>query len=98
MTQLDPVLDQRLLERKRAAQRETHEIVAPDVKEIERLLDQLAAAPHPIPRQIAADIEILAQTRQARVAGIGYREHRAGLRVRLGEAQEIVGQRLRQNY
>src|SRR5437899_44624 len=67
------------------------------MKEVERLFDELAAPPHAIARQIAADIEILAQARQARVAGFGDREHRTGLRVGLGKAQEVVGQSLWQN-
>ena len=41
------------------------------MKEIERLFDQLAPAPHAIAGQIAADVEIFAQTRQPRVAGSG---------------------------
>ena len=67
------------------------------MKEIEGLFDQLAPAPHAIAGQIAADIEIFAQTRQPRVAGSGNREHRTGLRVGLGKAQEVVRQRLWQN-
>jgi len=97
VTQFDPVLDERLLERERAAEGKAHEIVAPDMKEVERLLDQLAPAPHAITRQIGADVEIFTQTGQVRVAGPGNREHRTGLRVGLGEAQKVVGQRLRQN-
>ena len=98
MTQFDSVLDQCLLERKRAAQSKAHKVVTPSVKEIEGLLDQFAAAPNAIARQIAADVEILTQTRQRRVAGLGNRQDRAGLGVRLGEAKEIVGQRLWQDH
>ena len=58
MTQFDPVLDERLLERERAAEGKAHEIVAPDMKEVARLFDQFAAVPHAIAGQIAADIEI----------------------------------------
>src|SRR5215470_3293210 len=46
MTQFDPVLDQRLLERKEAAQSKADQVVTPDVKEIEGFLDQFAAAPN----------------------------------------------------
>ena len=94
MAQLDPVLDQRLLERKRAAERKADQIVAPDMRDLGRLFDQFAAAPDAVARQIGADVEILAQARQARVAGLGNREHRTGFRVRLGKAQEVVSQRL----
>ena len=97
MAQLDPLLDQRLLERKRAAEREADEIVAPDMANIGRFLDQLAVAPHPVFRQIGADVEILAQSREARVARLGHRQHRAGLWVGLCKPQKIMRQRLWQD-
>ena len=62
-----------------------------------RLVDQLAVLPDPVARQIGADVEILAQCRHARIAGRRRAEQRAGLRIELAEAQEIGGQRLRQD-
>jgi hypothetical protein len=90
MTQLDPVFDKRLFERKRTAESKADEIVAPDMMEIRRLLGKLAPAPDAISRQICADVEILAQTRDAGVAGLGNREHRARFWVCLGKPQEIM--------
>src|SRR6516162_1117207 len=58
VSQFDPILDQGLFERERAAEGKADEIVAPDMKEVARLLDQFAAAPYAIAGQIAADIEI----------------------------------------
>ena len=98
MTQFDSVLDQRLLKRKGAAQSKANQVVTPDVKEIEGFLDQFAAAPNAIARQVAADVEILTQTRQRRVAGLRNRQDWARLGVSLGEAQEIVGQHPRQDH
>src|SRR5271165_6307973 len=56
VTQFDPILDERLLERERAAKSKADEIIAPDMKELGRLFDEFTAAPHPIARQIAAEI------------------------------------------
>src|SRR5262249_49533408 len=77
--QFDPILDQRLLERKRAAQGKADKIVTPDVEKVGRLLDELTAAPHPITWQITADVEILTQTRQAPVTGSGDPQYPAGV-------------------
>src|ERR1700724_1520334 len=97
VAQFDPVFDQRVLERKRAAEGKAHQIVAPDMEEVSWLFHELALTPHPIARQIAADIEILTQIRHTRVAGLGDGEHWTRLRVRLRESKEIVGQHLWQN-
>src|SRR5271163_4810991 len=67
------------------------------MRDIQRLFDEFAAAPDTITRQIGAYVEILAQTRQARVARLGDCEHRTGFRICLSEPQEVVGERLRQN-
>jgi len=50
VAQFDPVIEERLLERKRATEGKADEIVAPDIKELGRLCDELAAPPHPITR------------------------------------------------
>src|SRR5258708_5934813 len=97
VAQFDPVIEERLLERKRATEGKADEIVAPDIKELGRLCDEFAAPPHPITRQIAADIEILPQIRHTRVAGLGDGEHRTRLRVRLRESEKIMGQHLWQD-
>jgi len=55
-------------------------------------------APYPVFRQVGADVEIPAQARQVRVAGLGNRQNRTGLGVRLGKAQKIVGEGLGQDY
>jgi hypothetical protein len=68
------------------------------MKEPDRLLNELTAAPYAIARQIAADIEILTKAGQTRVAGGGDREYRTGFRVRLRKAEKVVGQRLWQNH
>ena len=97
MTQLDARLDQRLLEGERAAQYEGDEIVAPMRADISRLVDDLATAEHAVTRQVGADIEILGQRGQARIAGCGGGQQRTGLRVELAEAQEIASDRIRQD-
>jgi hypothetical protein len=70
VTQFDPILDERLLERERAPQGKTDKVVAPDVQKVERFLDQFAAAPHAVARQVTADVEIFAQAPQTRAAGL----------------------------
>src|SRR5258708_4672861 len=97
VTRQDPVFDQRLFKRKRAAQGKTHEVVAPDMRHLKRLFKEFASTPDAVSRQIGADVEIFAQTRQVRVAGLGNRENWTGFGICLGKPQEIMGQRLGQN-
>src|SRR5262249_25117005 len=62
------------------------------------LLDQLAAAPNTVSRQIGPQVEILAEARQTRVAGFRYREDRAWFGIGLGKSQEIMCQLVGQNH
>src|SRR5262249_57636368 len=62
-----------------------------------RLVDRLAVLPRLVAAEVGADVEVLAERRQARVARRGCGEQRARLRVELAEAQEIAGQRARQD-
>ena len=52
-------------------------------------LDQLAAAPDAVTRQVAADVDALAQARQGARARLGDGQQRAGLGVALAEAQRL---------
>ena len=61
------------------------------------LLDQLAVLPDAVERDVGADVEILAQRRQAPVARLGLAEQRAGLGVELAEAREVGGEFLGQD-
>ena len=66
-------------------------------RDVVRLGDQLAVLPHAVARQVGADVEVVAERRHARVAGRRRADQRAGLGIELAEAQEIGGERLRQN-
>jgi hypothetical protein len=68
VAQLDAVLHQRVLERERAAEREDHEIVAPVLVDVGRLVDQFAVAEHLVAAEVGADVEVAAERRQAAVA------------------------------
>ena len=92
VAQSSPSATQRLLERERAADHEADEVVAPVRLDVVRLLDQLAVAPDAVARQVGADVEVGAERRHARVAGLGHAEQRARLRIALAEAQEVVGE------
>ncbi len=92
MADLDPVLDQGFLEGEGAADGEADQVVAPDVAHVGRFGDHLAIAPDAVERQVGTDVEVLAQRRESGRSGFGHRKHRAGLRVGLGEAEEIMRQ------
>ena len=59
--------------------------------------DHLAVLPDAVERDVGADVEILAQRRQAPVARLGRAEQRAGLGIESAEAHEVGGERLRQD-
>ncbi len=87
-----PPSTQRLFERKRAADGEGDEIVAPVFDDVGRLVDQRAVAPDAVARQVGADVEILGQVRDARIAGRADADQRARLRIALAELHEILRQ------
>ena len=97
VAELDAVLHQRVLERKRAAEREDDEIVAPVLVDVGRLVDQFAVPEHLVAAEVGADVEVAAERGQARVARIAGGKQRAGLRIELAEAHEIGGERRRQD-
>ena len=90
-------VEQRLLERERAADDEGHEVVAPLRRDVGRLVDELAPPPDAVARHIAADVDVGAKRGEHRVAGLGHREQRARLGVALAVAQKVLGVRARQD-
>ena len=56
------------------------------------ILPRFALAPDAVERHVGADVEIVAEARQAGIAGLGNSEQRAGFGIALAEAQEVVGQ------
>ena len=64
VAQPQAVVEQRLLERERAADHERHQVVAPEVAHVGGLADQLAVAPHAVARDIGADVDVRAERRQ----------------------------------
>ena len=97
VAKLDAVFEQRLLERERAADGEGDEIVAPVFEDVARLVDERAVAPDAIARQVGADVEIVGQSRNARIARRRDADQRARLRIALAELQKILRQGLRQD-
>ena len=91
------VVQHRLLERKRAADEKRHEIVAPQVAHVRRLGHQLAVFPDPVSRNVGADVDVRAQLRQRRVAGLGHGQQGARLGVALAKMQEVRRQGARQD-
>ena len=61
-------------------------------------LDHLAVAEYAVAGHVAAHVDVGAERGQRRIARRRYREQRAGFGIQLAEAQEIRGQRLRQDH
>ena len=97
MAQLDAAFEQRLFEGKRAADDETHQVIAPEFADVLRLGNEFAVPPHPVARQVSADVEIRRQGRNPPVAGRRVADQRTRFRIELAEAQKIGGERIRQN-
>ena len=88
--------EQRALERERAADQERHEVVAPVLAQVGRLVDKLAVAPDAVAGQIGAQVGARRDLRRLGRAGVGDVEQRAGLRVGAAEEQEVERDGLRQ--
>ncbi len=92
-----PPSSERLLERERATDGKGDQIVAPVFEDVSRLVDQRAVAPDPVARQVGADIEIVGQFRNVRVAGRRDADQRAWLRIAPAKLQKVLRQSLRQD-
>jgi hypothetical protein len=88
---------ERFLEGEGAADGEGNQVVAPIGHDGFRLVYQLAVAPDAVARNIGGEIEVFAQFGERAAAGLRHAKHRTGLRIALGEAEEMGGERLRQN-
>ncbi len=93
-----PGLLQGMFEGQRAADHEADEIVPPERRDLARFVDQHAVAPDAIARQVAAQVEILAERGQQRAARLGHADQRAGRRVGAAVGGEIVGPGGRQDH
>jgi hypothetical protein len=98
MAQPHALVEQRLLETERAADDEGDQVVAPQWRDVGGLVDQLTVAPDAVARQVAADVDVLAERGQRRLAGVAHGQQRAGLGVALAVAQEIVRPVTRQDH
>jgi hypothetical protein len=97
IAQAQACLHQRLLEAEGAAEHKGDEVGTPVVAQVRHFLGQYAVAEHAIARNIGADVEILAERGQPRIARRGHGEQRTGLRVALAEEPELIGVLLRQD-
>src|SRR5262249_45233505 len=70
---------------------------APRIAQVGDFLDQRAVTKHAIARHIGADVDVLAELRQARIARLRHGEQRTGLRIALAEEPELVGVFARQD-
>lgn len=89
--------EKRFLERKRAAGRECHEIVEPDIVDVLQSGDKVAVLPDAVAWQVGADVEVVAERRNHRRTGIRHADQRAGFWISLAEQQEITSEIARQN-
>lgn len=90
--------DQRMLERERAADRERHEIVAPQRGDVGGLLIVGTVAVDAVQRHIGADIDVDAEIAEDRIARFGDVDQRTGLAVQRAELQEVIGPVARQDH
>ena len=90
-------LQQRFLERERAAEHEAHEIVAPQRLTSHRLVDQIAVAPDAIARHVGADVEVGAERGMRGSPASDTPSSGHGFGIALAEAQEILGTVVRQD-
>src|SRR5262245_18318587 len=65
--------------------------------DIGRLVDELAVPENPVARQVGADVEVVGERRQPKVAGRRGRQQRAGFGIEVAEPQEIAREVGRQN-
>ncbi|MNL35231.1 hypothetical protein D3C87_1572470 [compost metagenome] len=97
MAHRQAVIQHGFLEGERASDQERHQIVAPDVADIGGLGHQFAILPYAVARDIAADIDVLAQFGQRGIARLGHGQQGTRFWVALAEMQEIRRQRTRQD-
>ena len=97
MTDRQTFLQQRLLERERAAEHEGDEIVAPVRHDVGRLLHDLSITPHAIAWQVGADVEVDAEGGNAGIADVGHTDDRARFGIELAEAMKGAGEFFRQD-
>jgi hypothetical protein len=89
-------LQDRQLERERAAQHEGDEIVGPVFADVGGLIDELAVLEHAITRHVGADVDV-AQIRQRGIARRAHADQRTRLGVALAECGELQRQLLGQD-
>ena len=78
MAEPDARFDQRMLESKRAAENETHEVGAPDRNDVVHLLDRRTVAENAIAGEVAPDVDIGPERRQAPTARLALADDVAG--------------------
>ena len=86
-----------MLERKRTADHEDDEVVAPMRHDVGRLFDEFAVAPDAVTRQVRANVKINPERRDTRIADLGDADDRARLRIELAEAMKRGGELFWQN-
>ena len=98
VAQFDPRVDQGMLEGERTAEQKAHQIGAPKRGHVGHFLAQRTVPPNSVQRHVVADVDVAAERRQGRIARLGHRQQRTGLRVALTEAEKIAGQTFRQDH
>jgi len=93
----DAGLEQRPLERERAAEQERDEVVAPVRRGVRHLVGQLAVRVDPVAREVGSEIGARGDADGLGRAHVGDLEERARPRVALAEEEEVVGHVLRQH-
>ena len=78
------------LERERAADEKTDEVVAPQPADVGRFVGQLAVSPDAIARQVGSQVGHPRDVRGNRIPRLGHVEQRAGLRIAAAELMEVV--------
>src|SRR3989442_1560929 len=87
----DPRLQQRPLERERAAQEEGDEVIAPVRRGVGDLVGEHAVLVDPVARQVGAEVRARRHAHRLRRADVGDFQQRARSWITLAEEQEVVG-------
>ena len=79
------------LERERAADEKTDEVVPPQPADVSRFVGQLAVSPDAIPRQVGPQVGHPRDVRGNGIPRLGHIEQRARLRIAAAKLMEVVG-------
>jgi hypothetical protein len=92
MPNADTVLQQRLLERKRAPDHKGDKIIPPVLRNVIRFIEHFAVAKNAISRHVSSDVKVIAKFWKVGIAYLGYSQQWAWFWIVEAEAVEVSRQ------